>query len=157
MLGFHAAAMIATLLSGVPMLFVGTAVYYALVSKRRFVTTNGVIQNHEQPKNEDGEPIQLRLRYTYCVDGKTFAGRRYYFGSRNECSSDLLKRYPSGSHQIVFYDPKLPSRSTLQVGFRPKLWFWIIATLVFCPLLWIALVAGMVAEWSIDPHGLPSV
>jgi hypothetical protein len=107
--------------------------YLTLVSKARFISTDCLIDTHYQPKNDDGELIQLVLRYSYRVGNRTLSGRRYDFGSKNECNPELLIRYLSGSRQIVFYDPNCPSRSSLQVGFHPRLWFWIITAVVGSP------------------------
>jgi hypothetical protein len=120
------------------------------VTASRFAATKCVIQSHNQPKNEDDEHIQLELRYAYVVGSKTYTGRRYYFGSRNECNPELLKVYPEGSQHTVYYDPSNPSRSTLQVGFHPRLWFWIIAVAILCPIMWAAVVAALVGEWKLS-------
>ena len=145
MLDFNSAAMIATLVVAIPLFVVARVVHLAFVSKARFVSTDCLIDTHYQPKNEDGEPIQLVLRYSYHVGNRTLSGRRYYFGSKNECNPELLIRYPSGSRQIVFYDPNCPGRSCLQVGFHPRLWLWIITAVVGIPILWIAIVACLVS------------
>ena len=70
MFDFNTAAIIASVMASLPVLVVGRTVYFALMSATRFVTTNGNIQSHAQPNNEDGEPIQLRLEYRYAVDGE---------------------------------------------------------------------------------------
>ncbi len=153
MLDFKTAALIATALTTVPLILIARTVYFAVMSKSRFASTECVIEVQSQPTNDDGEPIRLRLRYTYCIGNKTYAGRRYYFGSRNECDTELIKLYPVGSRHVVFYDPKHPNRSTLKLGFHSRLWFWIAAAMILCPILWIALVAGLVGEWQLDPDG----
>ncbi|XZE19336.1 DUF3592 domain-containing protein [Pirellulaceae bacterium SH449] len=150
MLDFNSAAIMATLVVAIPLFVVARAVYFAFASKARFVSTDCLIDSHYQPKNEDGEPIQLVLRYSYRVSNRELHGRRYYFGSKNECNPELLIQYPPGSRQIVFYDPNCPSRSCLQVGFHPRLWFWIITALFGCPILWIAIVAGLVSVWKLE-------
>src|SRR5690554_1667064 len=149
MLDFKYAALIALLLSGIPLAIVARTVYFALISKKRFVATEGFIETHEQPKNEAGDPIQLRLTYRYRVNDRQYAGRRYYFGSLNESDPELLARYPAGTLQPVFYDPKSPGRSTLQTGFHARLWFWMATALVAFLLLWIFLVALLVAGWNL--------
>ncbi|MCU0713749.1 MAG: DUF3592 domain-containing protein [Pirellula sp.] len=150
MLDYNSAAIVATLASAIPLFVVVRVVYLAFVSKTRFVSTDCLIDTHDQPKNEDGEPIQLVLKYSYRVGNRTFSGRRYYFGSKNECNPELLIRYPAGSRQTVFYDPKYPSRSSLQVGFHPRLWFWIITAMVGSSILWIAIVVGLVSVWKLE-------
>ena len=150
MLDFDSAATIATLLCSVPIIIVARTVTFALASKHRFAATNCMIESHHHLKNEDGEANQLRLRYAYSVGSKTYTGRRYYFGSRNECNSNLLRKYPEGSQHAVYYDPKDPSRSTLSVGIHPGLWFWVIAVAVLCPILWVTLVAALVGEWKLS-------
>jgi len=144
------AALIATLATGVPLFAVARTVYFALISGRRFAMTDCVIQAHHQPSNDECEPIQLRLRYAYRVGCQTYFGRRYYFGSKNAFDREVLNRYPAGSRHPVFYDPKRPDRSTLQTGFHPRLWFWIIVAMILCPVFWLALVAGLVGEWKLS-------
>ena len=151
MFDFQSAAIIATLLASIPLAIVVRTVYYAMISERRFVPTDCVIQNHIQPKSDEGEPIQLQLRYSYAVGSSTYTGKRYYFGSINECNSELLARYPAGSRQTVFYDPRNPSRSTLRVGVHPRLWLWGFAALISYPLFWLGILAVLHGEWKIGP------
>jgi|GEM_PF-2245098 len=150
MLDFYSAATIATLLCSMPIVIVARTVMFALASKHRFAATNCLIESHHQPKNEAEEPLHLRLRYIYAVESKTYTGRRYYFGSRNECNASLLRKYPEGSQHTVYYDPKDPSQSTLNVGIHPGLWFWVIAVAILCSVLWVALVAALVGEWKLS-------
>ncbi len=84
MLDYNSAAIVATLVSAIPLFVVARVVYFAFVSKTRFISTDCMIDTHEQPKSEDGEPIRLVLRYSYRVGDRTFTGRRYYFGSKTK-------------------------------------------------------------------------
>jgi Protein of unknown function (DUF3592) len=150
MVDFAAAALIATavvLLMAMPLF---RTTYYALISPRRFQPSSCTIEQHHQPNNDEGEPIQLVLRYRYSVDGREFTGSRYYFGSINECNSEFLQRYPVGSIQTVYFDPKNPSRSTLQTGFRAGTWFWITTFAIAAPIAWIAIVFMLLSEWKLS-------
>lgn len=131
------ALVVPSLLALLPLLIVGRTVYFAIASARRFCQTDGWVIENRQPRNDEGEPIQLVLRYEYTVDQKTFVGRRYYFGSLNECDAGLVDRYPVGSSVLVHYDPAKPQRSTLATGYHRKLNFWLAVALVAAGCIWV--------------------
>lgn len=129
---------VALLVASLPLLVFLWTLSLAIVSPSRFHQCTGRILHHFQPKNEDGEPIQIKLRYEYMVEGETFQGTRHFFGSLNTTDSALLDQYPAGSVVTVFYDPKKPGRSTLETGARPALIFWGCVALVAAILLGLA-------------------
>lgn len=82
MLDFDTAALVTTLLASIPLLVVGRVVWFAVISRSRFAVTDGRIVAHSQPRNEDGDPVQLQLKYRYTV------GNQLYTGSRKQtCNS----------------------------------------------------------------------
>ncbi len=119
------AFIVATVAACIPLLVVGRTVYVALISPRRYQPAPGRVLKNRQRQNDEGEPIQIELLYEYSVAQSTFTGRRFYFGSLNECDPELLERFPEGSQVTVHYDPRRPMRSTLQTGYHWRLNFWI--------------------------------
>ncbi len=140
MLEFDSAAVVATsicLIIAIPLL---RTIYFAVLSSWNYQPTICSIVEHYQLKNDEGEPIQLRLKYRYKVCGQEYSGSRYYFGSLNESNSELLKRYPVGSECTVYYDVAKPSRSALCTGLHPRLWFWIATTVFVDSIAWVVIL-----------------
>ncbi|WP_337176700.1 DUF3592 domain-containing protein [Paludisphaera sp.] len=134
----QAAVAIATLAASVPILMWLRTLYIASSSRSRFRASRGRVLEHYQPRNEDGEPIQIRLKYEYTVDDRVFQGGRHFFGSLNSTDAALLEKYPAGSEVIVYYDPGKPRRSTLETGVTSGLAFWGRVALVAAVMIWIA-------------------
>lgn len=62
-----------------------------------------------------------RVEYTYTVNGATYSGKRFTYGSRSpirtrEEAQKFLAPYPVGAEVQVFYNPKDPSQCCLFSG-----------------------------------------
>lgn len=134
----QAAVAIATLAASLPILMWLGTLHLARSSRTRFRASEGRVLEHHQPRNEDGEPIQVRLKYEYTVNGRVFQGKRHFFGSWNSTDSTLLDRYPVNSDVVVYYDPGRPGRSTLETGVTSSVAFWGCVALVAAVMIWIA-------------------
>ena len=74
-------------------------------------------------KGKSGHTTYLpTVEYTYVVEGKDYAGRRYELIERGEGDRATIERklrdYPVGATVKVFYDPDEPAESLLKPG-RP--------------------------------------
>lgn len=135
----RAAVALATLAASVPVLMWFRTLYLAGSSRSRFRAARGRVLEHRQPSDEDGGPIQIRLKYEYTVNGRVFRGKRHFFGSLNSTDSALLDRYPVGSDVIVYYDPCKPGRSTLETGVTSRIAFWGCVALIAAVMLWVTI------------------
>jgi Protein of unknown function (DUF3592) len=89
--------------------------------------TKGVIKSLNVEQwwgSRSGKSIQIKVVYTYTVDGKQFWSKRIRFPeSTDGCDAafqnkELTDRYREGSTQTVYYDPSNPARSCLVKGPR---------------------------------------
>src|SRR5207247_10772630 len=91
---------------------------------RAWLSTTGTIieTNVERSQGVGGTASQnfhLRLLYEYQADGQTLEGRRVSFDDsfqgwfRREFMNVLAGQYPPGREVTVYYDPRKPSRCTL--------------------------------------------
>ena len=83
--------------------------------------TSGTIVSYEV--QDDYDSIDISIEYKYHANGKEYFGHRIYFSDRTTKTdqevSRLLSLYGEVGKPIqVFYDPKDPTLSILEKGFR---------------------------------------
>ncbi len=66
------------------------------------------------------QPSQVRVTYTYTVEGRTYQSRRRRFGGDGmsvvEHAPMITARYPVGAHVTVFHHPRRPELAVLEPG-----------------------------------------
>jgi hypothetical protein len=102
--------------------------------------------------NEGGLSVyRAKVRYEYEVFGRTFTGKRLFFGDdagwfQKAVAQDRVERYAVGTPVQVFYDPKSPARSALEPGIDAELWKGLaVAVAVGAVAAWLVLSAKWVA------------
>ena len=80
------------------------------VKRESYRRTNGGIQNE----------TSIEFAYKYRYQGKSYTGNRLSFGSIDLLEANyILSDYPKGKRVSVHVNPRFPSESTLEAGFRP--------------------------------------
>lgn len=102
---------------------VGLLLYWCVqavrqVRSRAWPSTTGVIKDAWVGVSSPRRQSQLRVRYSYQVDGKEYAAARIWFLARPAFTAagaeeELRTRYPIGGEVTVFYDPTSPSTALL--------------------------------------------
>lgn len=97
---------------------------------------------HQQPGATSSTRVYLpRILYAYEVGGHDYQSRRFsYFGGAYSSDAEarqLIERYPVGSIQTAYFDPRDPAQSVLNRS-RPSAWwkhFWFPALFLFTGFL----------------------
>jgi hypothetical protein len=92
--------------------------------------------NPESRVHRIGHRYHLDLLYRYKVNGKEFEGNRLRFGplkninSKSVCD-EISGRFRVGSSVEVYYDPKNPKQSTLELSKVSDMWVGLLISVVF--------------------------
>jgi hypothetical protein len=100
---------------------------YSLLSARRstlasnWPTTPGAItQLSIEEKSDEGTSYEVRVHYTYSVDGVAYDGSRLAFGysssSGREAHEEIHRKLKAAKSVVVRYDPSDPEVSCLSYG-----------------------------------------
>lgn len=120
------------LLIGIGLLFLSGIVFLdAFVkfglgySSLSYVEAPGTITQSELKTSGDKFPIyKPTIRYSYCVDGKSFDGERFshkgpLISTDQAWAEGLMARFPLGQEVVVYVDQRNPTRSVLERGMNP--------------------------------------
>ena len=100
-------------------------------------------------KGSDGDTYRVKVRYSYNVAGKEYAGDRLAFGylgcSNKELHEAILAKMQNAKEVRVRYSPQKPSESTLSCGMHRSLQLELLLgigaelfVLIFTMLSWVA-------------------
>jgi hypothetical protein len=111
--------------------------------------THAAVETHRGSKNTT---YDVNVKYTYAVDGVTYAGSRlafgYVSGSDRERHEKICQKLRGAESVAVRYDPADPSSSVLSVGIHRSIRFRIVFAIV-----WLALVFAVTyAMWAASRH-----
>jgi hypothetical protein len=88
----------------------------------RYPRASGTITHSQvvQHRGNDGTTYGFEVRYSYEVDGRSYEGTRYRYGSWNSSDRDLAddaaRRFPVGATVSVFHHPETPADAVLLTG-----------------------------------------
>lgn len=88
----------------------------------RYPRASGTITHSQVVKHRgnDGPTYGFEVRYTYEVDGRSYEGTRYRYGSWNSSdrdpADDAMRRFPVGASVPVFHHPETPADAVLLTG-----------------------------------------
>lgn len=116
---------------------IGAAVFYFItvrplarvVAARDWVATpctivSSRVQSH---RGDEGTTYRVDILYRYEVDGQEYRSSRYKFmgvaSSGYQGKADVVSRYPAGSKQTCFVDPRNPTEAVLEPGLTADMWF----------------------------------
>ncbi len=112
-------------------------------------TTEGRILECNVNKNSDGESTtwQVKVRYSYVVDGREFEGSRVAFGYSGSTAyaehQSIYEKLQQASRVIVRYKPGDPGNSVLAAGFN-RATFLILAFAI----TWLLFTTGFTVLWT---------
>jgi len=112
-------------------------------------TTEGRVLDCRVQENpdSDGTTWQVKVRYSYVVDGRVFEGNRVGFGyngsSTQEEHQGIYEKLQEASRVIVRYEPGNPSNAVLAAGFNRSTFL----TLAFA-ITWLLFTTGFTVLWT---------
>lgn len=118
-----------------------------------WLTAQGTITNVAIQTNggSDGDTYEVKVTYTYTVDGNTYTGSRLAFGyagsSGRAIHDKIYQKLHEAKSAAVRYNPRDPSSSVLSVGIHRSIQF----AFVFA-ITWLVFVLGFTLIWWIAMH-----
>jgi hypothetical protein len=125
----------------------------------RWPTTPGTLANLElvERDNDDSRVYEVRVGYTYTVDGTLYEGDRlaygYFASSRKDAHAEVFQRLKEAEQIDVRYDPSDPSSSCLSFGMNG----WIRGAAALAAAAWAFLAAAAVMWWFFMSTGQDAV
>lgn len=131
-------------------LTLGKGLWEAYRSSRasRWPTVSGNIAELELEDDSTGESTtyEVKVRYTYAVDGAEYEGTRLAFGylgsSERPGHDEIYQRLKNATTVEVRYNPTDPAVSCLSFGLHRSIVF-----LLLFAAVWLAFITGFVALW----------
>jgi hypothetical protein len=111
-------------------------------------TTPGTITqlSIQENSNADGSTCEVKVQYTYTVDGIAYEGSRLAFGysgsSGKEAHDEIHRKLKEAKGVTVRYDPSDPSVSCLSFGLHRT-----IQIMLAFAVTWLAFVFGFTVLW----------
>lgn len=96
--------------------------------------------------DSDGSTYEVKVQYTYTVDGVAYEGSRLAFGyaasSGREAHEEIHRKLQGAASVAVRYDPADPSVSCLSFGLHRSIQFMLVFSIT-----WLAFVFGFTMLW----------
>lgn len=115
-------------------------------------TTQGNLANVALKENSDsdsGTNYEVKVEYTYTVDGQEYHGSRLAFGygssSNHQAQTEIYEKLKAAKSVDVRYDPVNPASSALSYGMHVSIRF----VLAFA-ITWLAFVIGFTLLWMLS-------
>ena len=142
-------------IAGVGLLITAGGGYFVSRSwqARAWPTVEGQVTKSEVKREsaigDTDEEVQYRavVKYSFKVDGRSYAGERIAFGlgtsNRSSDAKKIVNRYPAGRAIEIHYNPTDPSDAVLETNITG----FAIITLVVGPIILLAGDIGFIAEF----------